>query len=122
MGSPIAVPDSIVLGRLSKPSGARPSNPWTVTGSVLFLSCFSKSLSASLGGLLSFWVQEEPPSLRTEREGDQEFLWFFKRPSRILFAQKEGWNMPGYPWWARAVTLPVSCYRVSPSGGPCPIR
>ena len=30
--------------------------------------------------------------------------------------------MPGYPWWARAVTLPVSCYRVSPSGGPCPIR
>ena len=20
--------------------------------------------------------------------------------------------MPGYPWWARAATLPVSCYRV----------
>ena len=50
-------------------------NPWTVTGSVPFLSRFSESPSASLGGLLSFWVQEEPPSLRTEREGDQEFPW-----------------------------------------------
>ena len=30
--------------------------------------------------------------------------------------------MSGYPRWAQAVTLPVSCYRVSPSGGPCPIR
>ena len=25
--------------------------------------------------------------------------------------------MPGYPRWVRAVTPPVSCYRVSPSGG-----
>ena len=55
-----------------------------------FLSCFSETLSASLGGLLLFWVKEEPLSLRAEREGDQEFLWFFKRPSRILFVRKEG--------------------------------
>ena len=47
-------------------------------------------MSASLGGLLSSWVQEEPPSLRTEREGGQEFPWLFVRPSRILFAWKEG--------------------------------
>ena len=55
-----------------------------------FLSRFFESPSASLGGFLSFWVQEEPPSLCTEREGDQEFLWLFVRPSRILFAWKEG--------------------------------
>ena len=35
-------------------------------------------------------MKEEPPSLHTEREGDQEFLWLFMRPSRILFVQKEG--------------------------------
>ena len=35
-------------------------------------------------------MQEEPPSLRAEREGDQEFPWLFVRPSRILFARKEG--------------------------------
>ena len=47
---------------------------------------------------------------------------FFERPSRFLFARKEGWKMPRYPRWARATAFPVSCYRVSPSGGPCPIR
>ena len=35
-------------------------------------------------------MQEEPPSLCTEREGDQEFPWLFVQPSRILFVQKEG--------------------------------
>ena len=55
-----------------------------------FLSCFSEPPSASLGCLFSFWVQEEPPSLRTEREGGQEFPWLFMRPSRILFVRKEG--------------------------------
>ena len=59
-------------------------------GSVPFLSCFSETPSVSLGGLLSFWVQEEPLSLRMGREGDQEFLWFFKRPPHILFVRKEG--------------------------------
>ena len=83
---------------------------------------FAEPLSASLGRWVSARLQEELPSLCTEREGGQEFSWLFMRPSRILFARKEGWNMPGYPWWAQAVTLPVSYYRVSPSGGPCPIR
>ena len=31
-GSPVVVPDSFALGQLSKPLGAQPSNPWTVTG------------------------------------------------------------------------------------------
>ena len=35
-------------------------------------------------------MQEEPPSLHTEREGDLEFPCLFVRPSRILFVQKEG--------------------------------
>ena len=35
-------------------------------------------------------MQEEPSSLRMEREGGQEFPWLFMRPSRILFARKEG--------------------------------
>ena len=55
-GSPVVVPDSFALGQLSKPLGAQPSNPWTVTG---------------LGRLSLSRVQEEPPSLRTEREGGQ---------------------------------------------------
>ena len=55
-GSPVVVPDSFALGQLSKPLGAQLSNPWTVTGS---------------GRLFLSWVQEEPPSLRTEREGGQ---------------------------------------------------
>ena len=45
---------------------------------------------ASLGRWVSVGLQEEPPSLRMEREGDQEFPWLFVRPSRILFARKEG--------------------------------
>ena len=35
-------------------------------------------------------MQEEPPSLRAEREGNQEFPWLFMRPSHILFIRKEG--------------------------------
>ena len=57
-------------------------------------------------------MQEEPLSLCTKQEGRQGFPWLFVRPSRFLFAQKEGWNVPGYPRWARAWALPVSCYRV----------
>ena len=83
---------------------------------------FVEPSSASLGRWVSAWLQEEPPSLYTEQEGDQEFPCLFGWPSRILFVRKEGWSVPGYPRWARAVTPPVSCYRVSPSGGPCPIR
>ena len=72
-GSPVIVPDSVALGQLSKPLGAQPLNPWIVKGSVPFLSHFSEPPSASLGCLFSFWVQEEPPSLYTEREDGQEF-------------------------------------------------
>ena len=172
-GSPIVVPDSVVLGRLSRPSGAQPSNPWTITGSVPFFA-FVEPPSASSGCWASACMQEEPLSLCVEQEGDQELPCLFcaalthpfcseggvlpslrvqvhvagsrlgcrksprastrskrairsspvflVRPSRILFVRKEGWSMPGYPRWARAVTSPVSCYWVSPSGGPCPIR
>ena len=56
VGSPVVVPDSVALGQLSKPLGAQLSNPWTVTGS---------------GRLFLSWVQEELPSLRTERGGGQ---------------------------------------------------
>ena len=34
IGSPVVAPDSVALGRLSKPLRAQPSNPWTVVGSV----------------------------------------------------------------------------------------
>ena len=75
-GSPVVVPDSFALGQLSKPLGAQPSNPWTVTG---------------LGRLSLFWVQEEPPSLRTEREGDQgSSRLFFVRLPHVLFARTGG--------------------------------
>ena len=46
--------------------------------------------SASLGPWISASLQGEPLSLRTEREGNQEFPWLFMRPSRILFVLKEG--------------------------------
>ena len=36
------------------------------------------------------WVQEEPPSLRLEQEGDQGSPDFFIRPSHILFVWTEG--------------------------------
>ena len=73
MGSPIVVPNSIALGRLSKPSGAQPSNPWTVTSSMPFIlfirkeGLFAEPSSASLGHWVSPRLQEEPPSLYMER-------------------------------------------------------
>ena len=51
---------------------------------------FAEPLSASLGHWVSAWLQEEPLSLCMEREDNQEFLWLFVRPSRILFVQKAG--------------------------------
>jgi len=112
---------------------------------------------ASSGRWAPVWLQEEPPSLYAEQEGDQEFPClfctalahpfrseggvfllsprvrvrvagsrlgcrksprasaqskrairsfpvFFVWPSRILFVQKEGWSMPGYPRWASSDT------------------
>ena len=51
---------------------------------------FAEPSHASLGRWVSARLQEELPSLCTEREGGQEFPWFFIRPSRILFVWKEG--------------------------------
>ena len=33
IGSPAVAPDSVILGQLSKPLRAQPSNPWIVIGS-----------------------------------------------------------------------------------------
>ena len=38
---------------------------------------FAEPLSVSLGRWVSTWLQEEPPSLHTKREGDQEFPYLF---------------------------------------------
>ena len=51
-GSPIVITNSVVLERLSRPSGAQPSNLWTVTGSVPFWSRFSDARGVSLGNSL----------------------------------------------------------------------
>ena len=47
-------------------------------------------LGASPGRGVSAYLQEEPPSLCTGREGRQELPCLFVRPSRFLFARKEG--------------------------------
>ena len=47
-------------------------------------------LGASPGRGVSAYLQEEPPSLCIGREGRQELPCLFVRPSRFLFAQKEG--------------------------------
>ena len=69
--------------------------PWLFMRSshILFVQkegLFAETSRASLGRWVSARSQEEPPSLYTEREGDQEFPWLFMRPSRILFARKRG--------------------------------
>ena len=83
---------------------------------------FAGPVGASSDRRASTMLREEPLSLRLEREGRQGFTWLFVRPSRFLFVRKEGWKMPCYPRWARATAFSVSCYRVSPSGGPYPVR
>ena len=127
-------PRSLGLGKVARrapepPHGARGrsgvplafcatlAHPFRSEGGVV-----CRALECEPGSLGLGKVAGKPPSLCTEREGDQEFPWLFVRPSCILFVRDEGWNMSGYPRWARAVTLPMSCYRVSPSGGPFPIR
>ena len=52
--------------------------------------CLPSPSCASLDRWVSAKLQEEPLSLRTEREGGQEFSWLLVRPSRILFVRKEG--------------------------------
>ena len=83
---------------------------------------FAEPMDASSDRWASMMLREEPLSLCLEREGRQGFPRLFVRPSCFLFARKEGWKMPCYPRWARALAFPVSCYRVGPSGGPYPIR
>ena len=83
---------------------------------------FAGPVGASSDRGASTMLRKEPLSLRLEREGRQGFPRLFVRPSCFLFARKEGWKMPCYPRWARAMAFPVSCYWVSPSGGSCPIR
>jgi len=51
VGSPIVVPNSVALGRLSKPLGAQPSNPWTITGSMPFIAFF-RVFKCELGSLV----------------------------------------------------------------------
>ena len=45
-------------------------------GSVPFIA-FAEPTSAGLGRWVSAWLQEEPPSLCVEQEGDQEFPCLF---------------------------------------------
>ena len=109
--------------RASAPAGCSPRGPGGVELLLQGLFLFSCLSEEFLSYLLSPQVrvrvagvsarlQEEPSSLRTEREVRQGSSWLLVRPSRFLFAWKEGWNVPGYPRWARAWALPVSCYRV----------
>ena len=74
----------------------------------------------SLG--LSLVAGRAPEPLLGARGRSGVSLIFFVWPSRILFVQKEGWNMSGYPWWARAVTSPVSYYWVVQVEARAPIR
>ena len=117
----MVVPNSVILGQLSKPLGAQPLNPWTVIGSVPFIA-FAEPLSASSGCWASACLQEEPPSLCAEQEGDQEFPCLFCTALTHPFRLEGGVEYARLPSVGAAVTPPVSCYWVSPSGGPCPIR
>ena len=68
VGLPIVIPDSIALGRLSKPQGAQPSNLWTVTGSVPFIVFCNETSSMALNRLSWFLgargAPEPPPGAR----------------------------------------------------------
>ena len=72
----------------------RPSRILFARKEGLFAEPFACERGSLSRAILDRWVsarlQGEPPSLRTEREGGQEFPWLFIRPSRILFARKEG--------------------------------
>jgi len=54
--------------------------------------------------------RKSPRASARSKRAIRSFPVFFVWLSRILFIQKEGWSMPGYPQWVRAVTPPVSCY------------
>ena len=71
MGSPIVVPDSIALGQLSKPLGGLAFEPLDRNGLGALYRVFNETSSTGFGRLSLSWVQEEPLSLRPEREGGQ---------------------------------------------------
>ena len=57
-------------------------------------------------------LREQPPSLRTGREGDQgQTRLFYIRPC-VAFPQGGGGKAPCYPRWAPNMVSPVSCRRV----------
>ena len=57
-------------------------------------------------------LREQPPSLRTGREGDQgQTRLFYIRPY-VAFPQGGGGRAPCYPRWAPNMVSPVSCKRV----------
>jgi hypothetical protein len=57
-------------------------------------------------------LREQPPSLRTGREGDQgQTQLFYIRPY-VAFPQGGGGRAPCYPRWASNMVSPVSCKRV----------
>jgi hypothetical protein len=57
-------------------------------------------------------LREQPPSLRTGREGDQgQTRLFYIRPC-VAFPQGGGGKAPCYPRWAPNMVSPVSCKRV----------
>ena len=65
---------------------------------------FVEPLSVSSGRWASVRLQEEPPSLCTKREGDQEFPWLFVRPSDLPAGLGHDLGLPKYLLaWALAM-------------------
>ena len=57
-------------------------------------------------------LREQPPSLRTGREGDQGQTRLFTYAPTSPFRKEEGGSAPCYPRWAPNMVSPVSCKRV----------
>ena len=57
-------------------------------------------------------LREQPPSLRTGREGDQGQTRLFCIRPYVAFPQGGGGRAPCYPRWAPNMVSPVSCKRV----------
>ena len=83
--------------RASAPAGCSPRGPGGVISLLQGLFSLSSEgfvfagpVGASSDRRASTMLREEPLSLRLEREGRQGFTRLFVRPSRFLFARKEG--------------------------------
>ena len=57
-------------------------------------------------------LREQPPSLRTGREGGQGQTRLFTYAPTSPFRKEEGGSAPCYPRWAPNMVSPVSCKRV----------